>query len=331
MFACLPTGTWIESDTGSMQQGPLTYTRTADLSEIPVYIQVGAVIPSQPIKIGQLSGIASKPISTLVFSIYPGQTSGSTSVYEDDGVSLNYLDGTFATTAVSYQRSGQSSLTITINTTGDLSVLPANRQFAVRLVNSMPILSATCTIGSTVYPITYQRFSDYAPWSYTYDGPAVTAMLSTALVPIGSTISISVQIAPWSNADAVLSGLKGAMNHAVLAKRNLDQTWETPGANSVNGEFLMELASTGEVLTYFAGTDINAFTTTVSNFRSSFAAALSEIQKLQPSAGTALLSGDDSIRPFSISGSGVAVSRPQLTVQRLAYSLELLQSMQGLL
>jgi hypothetical protein len=62
-------------------------------------------------------GLASQQYTSLQFVIYPGSSSGSGAVYEDDGATTAYVGGAFATTECTYATSSGSTI-VKIVTTG---------------------------------------------------------------------------------------------------------------------------------------------------------------------------------------------------------------------
>jgi len=84
----LPRGVWYDFWTDRRATGPQTITVDAPLERIPVFVRGGAIVPGQ--QLTQYAGQA--PIDPLIFDIYPDMQS-STTYYEDDGISYDYLRG----------------------------------------------------------------------------------------------------------------------------------------------------------------------------------------------------------------------------------------------
>ena len=84
----LPRGAWYDFWTDRRATGPQTIAVGAPLERIPVFVRGGAIVPSQ--QLTQHTGQA--PIDPLTFDIYPEGQSSST-YYEDDGISYDYLRG----------------------------------------------------------------------------------------------------------------------------------------------------------------------------------------------------------------------------------------------
>ncbi|HET7463856.1 MAG TPA: TIM-barrel domain-containing protein [Longimicrobium sp.] len=79
--------------------GTLIGSWTADLSQVPLYVRAGAILPFRELEqwVGQL---AQNP---LTFNIYPGPDSSYT-LYQDDGITTQAQDaGTYRVTQVSHQ------------------------------------------------------------------------------------------------------------------------------------------------------------------------------------------------------------------------------------
>src|SRR4051794_21504173 len=86
----LPDGEWIEWSSGAHLKGPRKVERTFALSEIPVFIRAGAVIPMAP----EMPYSEAKPLDPLILTVMPG-ASGETRVYADQGNSLGYKSNEF--------------------------------------------------------------------------------------------------------------------------------------------------------------------------------------------------------------------------------------------
>lgn len=186
--------------------------------------------------------------TTLEFSIYPGATSGQGKVYEDDGQTTacvvscrswtatrsgcdicnvhRYLDEQLAWTWANYTKSGTST-TVKIGTIGTFPELPASRTYTVRLVNAMPLTSASAN-GKA---LPYARWG--GPNTWTYDGSTMEAVVQVDDVAIATGVTI-VAVEAATPAGANLDGMRGSMLHAVWAKAGMDETAITPGSNNLS-------------------------------------------------------------------------------------------------
>jgi len=84
----LPKGDWYDWWTNALQTGGQSIRREVDLSVMPIYVRAGSIIPFDPVR--QYTGEPVKEPTSL--RIYPG-ADGDFTLYEDDGISLNYLKG----------------------------------------------------------------------------------------------------------------------------------------------------------------------------------------------------------------------------------------------
>ncbi|HEX6314204.1 MAG TPA: TIM-barrel domain-containing protein, partial [Gemmatimonadaceae bacterium] len=84
----LPSGDWYDWWTNATVSGGRKVTRNVDLATVPIYVRAGAIIPFEPIR--QYTGQPVNEPTTL--RVYRG-AHGRFILYEDDGVSQEYLKG----------------------------------------------------------------------------------------------------------------------------------------------------------------------------------------------------------------------------------------------
>lgn len=84
----LPAGDWYDWWTNEKKTGGQTISREVDMATMPVYVRAGAIIPFDPVR--QYSGELVNEPTTL--KIYSG-ADGDYTLYEDDGISQDYLKG----------------------------------------------------------------------------------------------------------------------------------------------------------------------------------------------------------------------------------------------
>ena len=63
----LPKGKWIEWETGRHFTGPIRIERNFSISQIPVYVPEGAIIPMAP----PMSYTGQKPVDPLILTVFP--------------------------------------------------------------------------------------------------------------------------------------------------------------------------------------------------------------------------------------------------------------------
>ena len=84
----LPAGEWYDWWSNGMETGGGTITREVDLATMPIYVRAGAIVPFDPVR-----QYVDQPVGEpLTLRIYRG-ADGTYTLYDDDGISLDYLDG----------------------------------------------------------------------------------------------------------------------------------------------------------------------------------------------------------------------------------------------
>jgi len=117
----LPVGVWYDWWTNEKQSGGKTISRTIDLSVMPIYVRAGAIIPLEPIRQYTAEPVT-EPTSLKIFT----GANGSYTLYEDDGISMEYLKVNFNLTTINWDDS-KRKLTIESKSSG-------NRTFKVELI-----------------------------------------------------------------------------------------------------------------------------------------------------------------------------------------------------
>jgi len=96
----LPAGVWYDYWTGARQEGGRMIRVEAPLETVPMYVRGGAILPMGP----EMNYVGEKPASPLEFQVYPdARGEASTLLYEDDGLTEAYVQGTFRRTAATYR------------------------------------------------------------------------------------------------------------------------------------------------------------------------------------------------------------------------------------
>jgi alpha-glucosidase/alpha-D-xyloside xylohydrolase len=89
----LPEGAWYDWWSGKKIEGRRWIERPVDLETLPLYVRAGAIIPLDPVR-----QFTAQPVSgPTTLRIHPG-TNGAFTLYDDDGQSLGYRDGSDART-----------------------------------------------------------------------------------------------------------------------------------------------------------------------------------------------------------------------------------------
>ena len=112
----LPAGKWYDWWTGKAETGGRSVQRDVDLATMPIYVRAGAIVPVDPIR--QYTGQKVDGPTTL--KIYRG-ANGNYTLYDDDGTSLEYLQGDSVQTRIKWDDAAKT-----------LSIEPASKQKATR-------------------------------------------------------------------------------------------------------------------------------------------------------------------------------------------------------
>ena len=125
----LPVGDWYDWWTGERLSGGRTVTRQVDLATMPIYARAGAVIPFDPVR-QYMDEPVDEPTTIKVFR----GADGEFTLYEDDGISLDYLQGRGTWTRMTWD-DAEARLTIEPGAPpGAVNLLPEGRMFVVELL-----------------------------------------------------------------------------------------------------------------------------------------------------------------------------------------------------
>ncbi|MFT8337094.1 TIM-barrel domain-containing protein [Schleiferilactobacillus harbinensis] len=108
-----PHATWEDLFTGERYAGGQTLADyPAPLAQTPIFVRAGSLLPRVPVHLtpGQY------PADTRIVTYFPGPRPSETTVYSDDGATLAYQNGEFATTALRATDDGRRII-FTLNAT----------------------------------------------------------------------------------------------------------------------------------------------------------------------------------------------------------------------
>ncbi|HUS87073.1 MAG TPA: TIM-barrel domain-containing protein [Bacteroidales bacterium] len=124
----LPEGIWYDWFTNARHEGRQTITREVDLSIMPIFVCAGAIIPFDPVR----QYTSQKLDEPTTLRIYTG-TDGDYTLYTDDGISNNYLEGVFSLTHLSWNNEARK-LIIEPATIDGVIMPTSERTFRVALI-----------------------------------------------------------------------------------------------------------------------------------------------------------------------------------------------------
>ena len=123
----LPEGTWTDAMTGYIYKGDQRMTVARPLEEMPIFLKAGAIVPLQA---HQMQGNQLGKAAEMTVVVAPG-ASNAFSLYEDDGVSLDFQKGKYVETPMTLTWSEKTAVFTINQAEGDVSLLPDKRTWTV--------------------------------------------------------------------------------------------------------------------------------------------------------------------------------------------------------
>lgn len=251
----LPPGTWHHFFTGEQFQGDRWLVQYGRLHDIPLFAKAGAIVPLGP-KVGW--GGIDNP-ERIDLHCFAG-ADGEFTLYEDDGESLAYKNGSYVLTK--FQQDWlENVMSVTIHpASGDVSHIPAKRSYRLHLRGISP--NATLTAWLDGQSITLKA---------TYDESTESLQTASITVPASSEFRLTASgtrlLAPRNRLRETIDDMLRAFHLETLIKAaiayNMDnlpgnpsllETWEDQLSASQMQALLETLQQTGShQLPDFAG------------------------------------------------------------------------------
>lgn len=127
--AWLPAGIYIDMFNGLIYDGNRKVNMYRGINEIPVLAKAGAIIPMEEVNSCTNGATNPKNIEVRVFA----GNNGSFTLYEDDGETLEYLEGKHVETKMSLNWEDKVKFTIDA-AIGDCSVIPSTRNYLLKFI-----------------------------------------------------------------------------------------------------------------------------------------------------------------------------------------------------
>jgi len=195
----LPEGDWVDTATGEVLKGGKVHARHYLIEEIPVFARPGTMIP------GQRGALRLEPGSyrDMLVTILTG-ADGSYDLYEDDGISNDYLHGKCASIPMRYMETG-STRSIEIGPArGDFDGFLEERSLEVR-------------VGPCAPPLGVVADGRDLEWSYrlegrgwAYDGDSATTVIRIPRFDVRKGVSIRLKV-DKKGEKVLIPGMKGLM------------------------------------------------------------------------------------------------------------------------
>ena len=262
----LPEGKWIEWQTGRHFIGPIQLNRKFSISQIPVYVPEGAILPMSP----QMSYTGQKPLDPLILTVFP-QSPGSSSqytLYEDASNSRAYRQNRAAWTTIHALQS-RGDLIVTVDPMrGSYPGMLQSRGYQLRLPGDWPPSSVTA--NGTPLNCTIEKNTP----GWNFEGNTLTTVITVPAAPVSQSVVIHIQ-RPMSliARRAELDGFAGAMTRLRQAYDTLNQTF--PLAWSPDA--LIDVMQTGDRLNYHPETVSQELT----HFHAELPKAIEQVEKMK--------------------------------------------------
>ena len=161
-----PGGQWYDFWTGQLRNGGNQLTVTAPLSQIPLDIRAGSIVP-----MGPDIQYATQRSDTIELRVYPGKD-GSFTLYEDEGDGYNYETGKYATIPITYVDETRNVILGARN--GSFTGMDAKKVFNIVFVTD----GHGTGIGATAQPDT----------QLVYTGQQVSILPTSSLRKVGGAL-----------------------------------------------------------------------------------------------------------------------------------------------
>jgi alpha-glucosidase (family GH31 glycosyl hydrolase) len=237
----LPPGDWFERDSGANFRGPVTVDRDFSISQIPLYVKGGSIIPMQP----PMRYTGEKPVDPLILTVYPlqnGQTSNYR-LYDDAGDTPGYQLGECAWTPIQAASNADGTmLTLTVApAVGHYKGMPDERAYEFRLPGNWPPSS----VSVNDQPLAYAIAAAHPGWHF--EGNTLTTVITTRRYGTGDAITVKLWIdARWARDRSTLDSFTGKLTRLRETYDLLNVAWPAVGVPNL----LIDAMQTGDRIGY---------------------------------------------------------------------------------
>ena len=190
---------WFDTAIGNFIKAGIIHKRQYMLSEIPVFVRPGTIIPEQRLTMRLRKG----SYRNLGITIFPGDF-GSYILYEDDGVSNDYQHNQFATIQIEHETKSNVKVIRIGRTKGTFDGFLHQRSLEIRLPGTVP--PKKVIVNNTLIEWDYRLKAD----GWTYNGFTASTIIRISKVDIVKGVKIEIKHNANIQENQVL-GLKGLM------------------------------------------------------------------------------------------------------------------------
>lgn len=126
----IPDGIWYDFKTGKKFPGKKEYISFFKEEDYPVFVKSGSIIPLSDDNSNKLDSP-----ENLEIHVFPGM-SGSYVMYEDDGITKSYKDGSYLKTSLEYNYMPNNYTLIIRSIDGKAGIVPEYRNYKIRFRNT---------------------------------------------------------------------------------------------------------------------------------------------------------------------------------------------------
>ena len=127
----MPNGVWYDFKTGKRFLGNHKYIAFYPIADYPIFVRQGSIIPMA----GENDYMSYNNPKELEIHVFPGQ-SNNYHLYEDDGETMAYLNGSYCITEFDYNYRKSNYTLIIRQIEGDGSVIPPTRNYKIVFRNT---------------------------------------------------------------------------------------------------------------------------------------------------------------------------------------------------
>lgn len=262
----IPSGEWIERATGKRFTGPLETTRSFSISQIPVYLRAGAIVPMQP----PMLHTGQKPVDPLILNIYPlnNHQTSTYKLYADASNSRAYERGIDTWTPITATQSDDQLTLHIAPVEGSYPGSITERAYQLHLPADWPPESVTVNGQHLAF-----AGQDPAKIGWRYEGNTLTTIITTPRFSVHTPVQIEVRRASGSLASrAQLDGFAGSIERLREAYDTLNAlypyTWSP--------DPLIKALQTGDRITYHPENTQKE----IARFPQSYEQALTDVQNI---------------------------------------------------
>jgi hypothetical protein len=199
----IPPGVWMDAWSGRMVAGPTTVTNAVALTQMPIYVKAGSIVPLAP----EMQYTGQLPWDPVTLDLYPqtGQSRHAT-LYEDDTLTIGYRRGEFRKTPVALSADDKTrTVLVTIGAAaGDFPAALEQRAWVLRIRRPADwpetLRPQEAAVNGKRLPVSFRRLArngDAMPFgdpSGAPDGDVFELALPAA--PVQSERRVEIRFAP---------------------------------------------------------------------------------------------------------------------------------------